>query len=344
MYVRKAKRDMLRKKLEEVATFGLSPSSSEPENNTVYQSNEVGFDSMSSGTEEFILKLLDEDSNSSNNSQLLWGNSTDPSLDSCIIGLADPSRQFHNPFELTEDINQEITRRSVAVGSRSLEWSLSSYDRIGGFNTLRSVWSKLKDKKRVRGRKRHASEDIESDDERKKLRESLNLSSTCLDLNNIGIYTTSDSDNSSSTHGISSNFSGLNFRNDKSNDEMMDESIDRGERVHLECDSSIPELTSTSGSSCDSGTSDNLVASRGIWGSKPVNEENINSGLVTITGQFEIMEGYLTDDVIDDSSSQDSDSHNELRYVSSTTDEGLVLNEEETCYLDDVLIPGNDID
>jgi len=174
MYVRKAKRDMLRKKLEEVATIGLSPSSSEPENNTVYQSNEVGFDSMSSGTEEFILKLLDEDSNTSNNSNLSWGNSTDPSLDSCIIGLADPSRQFHNPFELTEDINQEITRRSVAVGSRSLEWSLSSYDRIGDSNTLRSMWSKLKDKKRVRGRKRHASKDIESHYERKKLRESLN--------------------------------------------------------------------------------------------------------------------------------------------------------------------------
>ena len=83
-----------------------------------------------------------------------------------------------------------MIRRSEETGTRALNWSLSSFDKIGGANTLRSVWAKLKSNSRVKGRKRPASSSSNpADGNRKKSRVSLNLSSTCDRLDEINLCT-----------------------------------------------------------------------------------------------------------------------------------------------------------
>ena len=190
--------DRLKKKLQEAANANLSSTGSELDSREEADSplasiqsglsdNDVQleFASLSSGTNEQLIRVLDEHMGTETRSaasSFSWNDSSDPSLDGCIIGLADPERIFHNPFELTDDIRRGMIRRSEASGSRALNWSLSSFDRVGGSNTLRSVWARLKKDRRVKGNKREASDSEESDNERKKARASLEISSTCLDF------------------------------------------------------------------------------------------------------------------------------------------------------------------
>ena len=75
-----------------------------------------------------------------------------------------------------------MIRRSEASGGRALNWSLSSFDRVGGNNTLRSVWAKLKGNGRTKGNKRRISDSDENENGDKRLRLSSDMSSTCIEF------------------------------------------------------------------------------------------------------------------------------------------------------------------
>ena len=368
-YIKKAKKDRLRKRLEEAANVELSTTGSELESKEDFNkqaskedfnscdgpegtSSNGGnlsktsdaFDTLSSGTNEQLLRLLDEYASASDNSSSAWEDSSDPSLDGCIIGLADSDKIFHNPFELSDSIRREIVRRSEASGGRILNWSLSSFDRVGGSNTLRSVWAKLKGDERVRGNKRHASDSGDPDEEKKKLKVSLNLSSTCLDLENIGLHTTSGSESTSDTRGISCDLSVIALRDGNVEAEMLDDTFDSGERVFSEYDEesdSMPDLTSSDppSESGDSGRSDTWAASQGIWGARPFRKDEVARGIVTETERANnVAEGYETDDVIDYELSQNSIGSPVWHSVSNETDEGISLHEDEQGYMDDMVV------
>ena len=71
---------------------------------------------------------------------------------------------------------------------------MNSFDQVGGKNTLRSVWAKLKGSNRVRGSKRSASDEEESSpDDRKKVKRCLEISSTLNEFDNINLGTSSSS-------------------------------------------------------------------------------------------------------------------------------------------------------
>ena len=70
-----------------------------------------------------------------------------------------------------------------------MDWSFNSFDQVGGYITLRSVWAKLRDGRRVKGKKRSA-EDHDSysniyENSLKKTKVSLNVSSACERLESI---------------------------------------------------------------------------------------------------------------------------------------------------------------
>ena len=94
---------------------------------------------------------------------------------------------------MSENIRYEITRRAEESGSRALDWSLSSFDKVGGKNTLRNVWSRLKGDNKVPGRKQVASQSSNSSDH-KKMKNSINLSSTCIKLEGIVISSSASDD------------------------------------------------------------------------------------------------------------------------------------------------------
>ena len=115
------------------------------------------FDSISSSLNEKIMCMLDKVRPSTDSS---W--SSVPGVEEVIIDLVDQEKVYQNPFQLTEDIRRELASRVDNAAERALNWSLSSYDEVGGRNTLRSVWSKLKSSHRVRGSKRSVSSDDNS--------------------------------------------------------------------------------------------------------------------------------------------------------------------------------------
>ena len=117
-------------------------------------------------------------------------NSEDPDVTDFILGLVgDSTDQFSNPFQLTENIRKEIIQRAEQAGSRALMWNMSTYDKVGGRGTIRSVWNKLKTNHLVKGQKRKLSELSQSSDDGdesfKKLKASLNISDTCERISNI---------------------------------------------------------------------------------------------------------------------------------------------------------------
>ena len=111
------------------------------------------FESFSSSLNEQILKVLEswDSSPEKDEESLQRGESSDPSMEGFIISMAAPAKMYQNPFQLSDNIRTELVRRSERTADRALSWSLNSFDKVGGKNTLRSVWSKLKGKNRVRG-------------------------------------------------------------------------------------------------------------------------------------------------------------------------------------------------
>ena len=88
-------------------------------------------------------------------------NTSDPVMEQVIISLTDRSSKFNNPFQLAEHIEQMLRTQAEQAGTRALSWNISDFDKIGGQNTLRTVWNSLKEEHRVCGLKRNADTDRE---------------------------------------------------------------------------------------------------------------------------------------------------------------------------------------
>jgi len=143
-YVKKARKDKLRKKLEEAAGVGLSSTNSElDEKNRGMSDNEndtnLSFDSLSPGFNDHLRKFLEKydcPATSPNGTETQWGSSSDPSIEGAILGLVDPESSYNNPFQLTDEIRREVVRRTASSGERALDRSLNSFDMVEGENTL----------------------------------------------------------------------------------------------------------------------------------------------------------------------------------------------------------------
>ena len=300
---------------------------------------------MSSGTNEQFRNMMEAYDQSSDG---VWRESSDPSLDGCIFGLADPDKYFQNPFQLTDDIRSELFKRTEGNGAKALEWSLGSFYRVGGNNTLRSIWAKLKAKKRVRDSKRSASDSYGSEDSNKKIKTKLDLSSAHLDFESIDLCTTSSIGSTSVTRDISCDLSAIVLRDDPASNDQFVVSLSSNERVFDSSDdqseiadcASIPDLASSEISleSDDSGRSDMAAASKGILGVRCVRKDDIETGKVTETSWLgEVVEGYETDDVKDYNSSRTS-FNSPVTTPSYMTDEGVSLQEERNEFIDDSLV------
>ena len=79
--------------------------------------------------------------------------------------------KLSTPFQLADRVHRELMRRAEVNGSRSIDWDLQSFDRVGGRGTLRRVWDRLKGEKRIRGRKRGSRMCEGLGERRKKFRE-----------------------------------------------------------------------------------------------------------------------------------------------------------------------------
>ena len=135
-----------------------------------------------------------------------WSDTSDPLMEQVIINLTDRSSMFSNPFQLTEHIRETLIRQAEQSGARAISWSLSDFDKIGGKNTLRTVWSSLKSERRVRGVKRNAESSAE-ETEKKKLCVSLDVSGTCNILSRIVLRSSDSSDVSVLRHDSDSDSS-----------------------------------------------------------------------------------------------------------------------------------------
>ena len=179
------------KKLKEAAEVGLSSSSCDFKKENVVKgsgstADELEFESLSSYTRDEINKMVSD----VNEHELIMNSSQDPNIEDVILGLVSQEREFNNPFQVSEEIRQEMIRQAEVAGGRALEWGLSSFDQIGGPNTLRRVWARLKGDQRVRGRKRSLdiegnTSDVIAGSMKKKKKISSNVSSTCDLLSSI---------------------------------------------------------------------------------------------------------------------------------------------------------------
>ena len=207
-FIRRARKDKLKRRLIEEAQVELSSSCSDIDSSSSAKaslvetpeegrdgSSLIEFESISSSLNEQLAFMVDSINPGSNTIQ--WEESSDPNIEDAIIGMADPERCYQNPFQLSEDIRNEVGRRSEASEMGVINWSLSSFDQIGGRNTLRSVWAKLKGGKRVRGAKRSLSDEEGSLGGEKKPKVSLGISQTCDELENINLCTSSSSNGTS---------------------------------------------------------------------------------------------------------------------------------------------------
>ena len=65
--------------------------------------------------------------------------SQDPDMVDVIMGLITQDEELNNPFRVVENIKREMVRQAEVLGGRAMDWSLNSFDQVGGYNTLRSV-------------------------------------------------------------------------------------------------------------------------------------------------------------------------------------------------------------
>ena len=98
-----------------------------------------------------------------------WLNSSDPILEQVILGLTDRSSKFSNPFQLAEHIQEMLITQAEQAGGRALTWNIADFDRIGGRDTLRTIWADLKAEQRVRGVKMNASMSSDDEEDNKKM-------------------------------------------------------------------------------------------------------------------------------------------------------------------------------
>ena len=87
---------------------------------------------------------------------------------------------------MNDHIKHSLVRAAEESGSdRVIDWSLSTFERIGGSNVLKNIWLLLKNSHRTRGEKRELPLDSSTESgthDGKKHRVSLNLSLGTLGL------------------------------------------------------------------------------------------------------------------------------------------------------------------
>ena len=150
--------NQLKRRLDEGRDISLSPSSEQDEegNSVAHEAeanedvdNSPEFQTMSSSIAEELHGMLSELERSDNN----WSELSDPDLEGVLINLTGAG-PLSNPFQLSLRIRRELLRRAREAEGRAVEWDLSSFDKVGGAGTLRSLWDSLKGLKKVRGVKR----------------------------------------------------------------------------------------------------------------------------------------------------------------------------------------------
>ena len=137
--------ESVKKRLDEGRNISLSPSS---EHETTCEAavaekekddDDLRFISMTSSIFEEMEGILSELSSS----EAEWPDRSDPDLEGVLLDLAGTER-IATPFQLADRVKRELVRRAEASGARALEWSLPSFDRVGGSGTLRTMWDRLK--------------------------------------------------------------------------------------------------------------------------------------------------------------------------------------------------------
>ena len=141
--------ERVRRRLDEGVNISLSPSSdteTDKEGDAagdridMHGTDEIPqFESMSSSIIEELQGLLSDLSND----EISWHSASEPDVDGALLDLAGQG-SIANPFQLAVRVKRELLRRAQASGSRAPEWDMSSFDKVGGSGTLRSVWNRLK--------------------------------------------------------------------------------------------------------------------------------------------------------------------------------------------------------
>lgn len=88
--------------------------------------------------------------------------------------------KLSTPFQMTDKIKRELVRRAEQTGGRALDWTMSTFNKVGGAGTLRAVWERLKSCHLIRGRKRKCLGQAREVDKKKK--EDLDISLICTRL------------------------------------------------------------------------------------------------------------------------------------------------------------------
>ena len=277
--------DKIKKKLDEGLNVSLSPSSmsSAPEAESRPSMNgegsvDIQFDTMTSSVAAELRNMLSDFDDSQ--SEVDWRDLSDPDLEGALINLIGPcENKLSSPFQLTDRIRRELIRRAEQAGSRALDWSMSSYDKIGGEGTLRSVWIRLKDGCKVGGRKRRANgRQVGAGKEGKRIKECLNISSTCSRLMEILLSPSRSTDRAASVTSDTVDRASVSH----------DDEVESAQVVLVsDTEESLPGLTSSErgSTSSDSGMSMTVGQVTDLCGDRrpPV---SVRSGVVTETNLY----------------------------------------------------------
>ena len=197
-----------------------------------------------------------------------WKHTSDPVFEDVIFGLIGNNTKFRNPFSLTELVRKRMIEEAELTGTRAIRWALSSYDKVGGENTLRGIWAALKDLDRVSGVKRDISTETGNDTTNKTKGGEVNDESTDREVFRVGdtvcgLDASLDTHVDPATHQVDSV------------PEMASGEIELAEIADLSTDSAeldFPpaQATTSSESSFDSGHSD-------LWSFTPSVVQVVNS-------------------------------------------------------------------
>ena len=217
------------------------------------------FDTLTSSIEEELRAIL---SDIDSNSDPEWPDLSDPDLESAIIDLIGPLKEkISTPFQLTDKIKRELIRRAEQTGGRALDWSMNTFNKVGGKGTLRSIWNRLKSCHLVSGRKRRCGSQGLNGREKKR-KECLNVSATCTRIIELLLDSLPEDERRASR------------------------SSERREEVDINTSDSLSDLTSSSLSSgSDSGMSTTIGQVTNLCGDRRP-ELEVPSGVVTRTDLY----------------------------------------------------------
>ena len=135
--------ELIKKKLDEGLMVELSSSSDDgelddqPQQLATRNEELPSFESITSSIEAEMREILSELDNSSEPD---WPDLSDPDLEGAIINLMGPREgKLCTPFQLTDKIKRELVRRAKQTGVRALDWTMSTFNKVGDVGTLRAV-------------------------------------------------------------------------------------------------------------------------------------------------------------------------------------------------------------